>query len=603
MPFANSRERRESAAAETAGLDVREGLEVVMDSYLGQTKPLPFLEWSLRVPEPKAGTLNFDAFPFQPAMYDAMGGISRQIVVRKATQVGVSAMTVRWALYEADRNGRTILYVFPTLGDVHDFSDARVTPMFEGSDYLADRARDPFNKGLKKVGIGFVYFRGSENKRGLDSVDADGLALDEYDTLQQKNIPDAERRLSGVLSAGLIRRIGVPSLPQFGISERYDESDQQKWLVRCEAGCGHLGVNVETQEALITPIGKGWQEIDFWANVDQKERRIVCAGCAEPLNVSKGRWMAQNPEARIPGFHVSRLIVPGIDVELSDGTKRIDEIIRAGRRTAPYEVEVFYNKDLGRPYVSKEARLSPEEIAAAQREFLMVPGYVGPNDVTMGVDVASTRALNVRISEHITFDEKRCLWVGEVDNFDELELLMDRYSVKMAAIDHLPEGRLARAFQQRFPGRVYLVNYATEGQHDVLKVDQEQSRCSLRRTEGMDATVERVRRQKNLLPLDLPDGYVQHMTANVRRVEEDELGKKKVRWFNTRPDDYFQAEVYDEAAFALWLVRLEVDMAGDEVYTRLEDHLEFRRGEVDQLGNNEWRPGPGGSDGAGFYET
>jgi hypothetical protein len=242
--------------------------------------------------------------------------------------------------------------------------------------------------------------------------------------------------------------------------------------------------------------------------------------------------------------------------------------------------------------VSKEARLSIEDVGACVREFSMQAGYVGDNDVTMGVDVASVRSLNVRISEHVTHDTKKALWIGEVEDFDELALLMDRFQVKMAAIDHLPEGRLARAFQQRFPGRVYIVNYATEGQHDVLKVDEQQARASLRRTEAFDATVERVRRQRNLLPLNIPEGYVAHMTANVRRVESDQFGRKRVTWVNTRPDDYFQAEVYDEAAFALWLIRLQVDEAQREVYTRLEDHLEFRRSAVDELENDEWRPGP-----------
>jgi hypothetical protein len=578
-----ARARTEQAREETEGLNPFTLAHELIDLYVGD-QPVPYLEWALRVPEPKTGTLDFDRFPFQMDMYRAMGDQRiRDVVVRKATQVGVSAMTVRWALYEADRNGLTILYVFPTEKHVHDFSDARVLPMIDSSDYLAARAGDPQNKGLRRIGIGLCYFRGAENKRGLDSVDADGLALDEYDTLNQANIPDAERRLSGPMSRGLIRRVGVPSLPQFGIAEKYDESDRRKWLVRCEL-CRLAADDTETGEPLRTPPGKGWQEVDFWRNLDQARAVIVCAGCGGALDVRRGRWVAQNPDAPGVGFHVPRLIVPGI---------RLEDVIASSRKTNPYEKEVFYNKDLALPWVAKEARLSPDEVAAAVREdVVMATGYAGMNPVTMGVDVASERALNVRISELLGDDLKRALWIGEVDSFDELALLMDRFQVSMAVIDHLPETRMARGVAERFAGRVFLCSYATQGQLDVIKIDDEQRRVSVRRVEAIDHVVDGIRRQRNYLPVDLPEGYAAHLTAVVRRVERDELNRVTVRWVATRPDDYMQAEVYDGVAGAVWWIRQQVEEAQREVYTRLEDHLEFARSGVTDPDDVAYRPGP-----------
>jgi hypothetical protein len=236
----------------------------------------------------------------------------------------------------------------------------------------------------------------------LDSVDADSLALDEYDTLNQSNIPDAERRLSAVTSAGLIRRVGVPSLPEMGIAQRYDESDRRMWLVRCS--CKYVGLDRERGDAPVKTPDKrgGWQPVDFWRNVKTNVKTgeppvLVCAGCGKPLNVAKGVWQAQQPDGSMPGFHVSRLMVPGI---------RLSEIITASEKRAPYQVEVFMNKDLGLPFVSKEARLSPEDIAACQShiEFEMLDGYDGGGLVTMGIDVGSEKALNVRISLHLADD-------------------------------------------------------------------------------------------------------------------------------------------------------------------------------------------------------
>lgn len=42
---------------------------------------------------------------------------------------------------------------------------------------------------------------------------------------------------------------------------------------------------------------------------------------------------------------------------------------------------------------------------------------------------------------------------------------------------------------------------------------------SVRRLEAIDPTLEMVRALKNLLPLDLPEGYVGQMQAPVRFVE------------------------------------------------------------------------------------
>jgi hypothetical protein len=79
----------------------------------------------------------------------------------------------------------------------------------------------------------------------------------------------------------------------------------------------------------------------------------------------------------------------------------------------------------------------------------------------MGVDVATTRGLNVRISEHLddARQSKRALFIGELDDdpggpdaFTQLCDLMDRYSVNMAVIDQEPDGRLARAFAARYAG-------------------------------------------------------------------------------------------------------------------------------------------------------
>lgn len=529
---------------------------------------IAFMEWALLCPEPKTGTLDFQRFPFQRRMYEEGVDDPEEVVV-KATQVGVSARMARKGMYQSDVRRRTTLYIFPTKGDVYDFSDARITPMVERSDYLKSRIRGDsvFNKGLKKLGLGFFYMRGSEKKTALDSVDADCLILDEYDTLNALNIPDAERRISGS-PTGMIARVGVPTFTKTGIARLYEDTDQRAWLVRCGA-CNE------------------WQEIDFWKNVDQAKLTRVCARCQRELDVARGEWVAKFPDRQVKGWHVPRLIVPGCD---------IGAIVKASRRKEPHLVQVFWNKDLGLPYSGGENRLTEAIIRACQRNFTQEPiGYAGFNPVTAGVDVASVRALNVRISEHREGGEKVALFIGTVDSFDDLVPLMDRYRVNMAAVDRAPERRLAEAFKNLFAGRVYLVGYASN-QHDAIKVDEQMGHVSVRPLEAFDTTIEGFRSQRNLLPLDLPAEYMEHLQAPVRTAPiADELGVEHVQYEIHGPCDFFQAEVYDVVAEHLWWIRLQVEEAQRTHLWPLEDQLEgFERSQLDEWDGDSasYRGGP-----------
>lgn len=534
----------------------------------------PFLKWSLRVPEPKSGTLDFKRFPFQKELYSE-GSHEKEIVVVKATQVGVSTYLTRWVMYHADIGALVALYVFPKLAQMYDFADARVKQAILGSKYLRGRVPGQHiqNKGLRQIGLGMVYFRGSETKTALDSVDADVLALDEYDTLTQENIPDAEKRISGS-EVALIRRVGVPSTPNWGIDKLYQETDMRRWFVKC-GSCNEQ------------------QHLEFPDNVDMEKGIVVCKACHKPLDVRVGEWVAEFPDVSIRGYHIPRLVVPHTNVP---------SIIKASKATNPTLKKTHFNKDLGLAYADEQGRLSDEAIAAAMRAYAMKAhdgSYVGDNLVTMGVDVASARALNVRISEHLGNDRKRALWIGRVDTFDEVIKLIERFNVNMTAIDHAPEERMARKVIEKFPGRVFLVAYAPN-QKEVFVVNREMRMATVRRVEAIDATYDLIRRQLNELPGGrtadpeaLPEGYKDELQGEVRESEKDEFGRETVRYKKTGPNDYTHAEVYDVVATECWHWQQDVDMKERETFAPLDEMLEFQRAELDPDEEDESHYEPG----------
>jgi hypothetical protein len=499
-----------------------------------------FRSWSEQVPEAKAGPLNFRDFAFQRELYEEAVVNAREVRVKKCTQGGFSAWAVRVALYHADIRGRTSLYVFPKDRHLRDFSNMRIRPVVRKSEYLRTRlAVDSIdNVGLKQIGLGFIAFRGSESEDGLDSVDADVLILDEYDTLDQGNIGSAEQRVTAPGAAGLIFRLGVPSVPEWGISKLYDSSDQRVWTVRCD----------ECRE---------WNPLQgndgFRTNVDQERLLVVCHRCREPLDVRKGEWVAIYPDRDVRGYHLPKYAIYGVDLA---------GIVERSKDRRPLYVARFHNKDLGEDYSPKEGRLSREQlVACSRRDLHLVQGITTANLVTMGVDVKSTGNLHVTISEHVDEYRKRHLFIGVVDGFSELDPLMDRYGINMAGIDYMPEWQQAAAFVNRFPGRAYRVGFLTgkaarqAAKLDVpMQVDDDERLALVRRTQILDATLDLYRRQWVMIPdLDeLPEEYPSQMGAVLRVNEEDDTGKMNVFYRSTGDDDFALSACYDVMATELW---------------------------------------------------
>jgi hypothetical protein len=103
---------------------------------------------------------------------------------------------------------------------------------------------------------------------------------------------------------------------------------------------------------------------------------------------------------------------------------------------------------------------------------------------------------------------------------------MHRYRVDMCSIDAQPEHRLAGAFADRFPGRVYLLNY-TGPIDEVVEPVLDERRAAVGRTQAIDAMLAEVRLRRNELPRVLPADYSAHLQAAIRLIDRDSLGRKR----------------------------------------------------------------------------
>lgn len=470
--------------------------------------------------------LDFAMFPFQEELYNAFGELGRETVdVMKSAQCGISALGVSLALYIADVWGGNVVYVLPTGSDVFDFSDTRVKPSIEDSRYLRSRVESTDNKGLKRVGSAHIYFRGSVSASKTLSIPADLLVLDEFDRLDQRNVPKLYKRLGSPTSMRLVRRFSNPSYPEDGIHGAFLETDQRTWLIRC--GCGH--------EASIA-----YDEADGSHHVDPERVARVCGRCHTELGrdaIAGGRWVAARPGIEARGYHISKLIVPDQDLGGKQG------VVTNHAKTDEDSVTAHYNFDLGLPYAPRGGSLSEALVLACRRDWAMPDHFDGSDWVTAGVDVGTL--LHVRISGWLPNGKALPLYIGEVHDFDELHHLWARYSVNFGVIDERPEERAARAFAEAHRGRAYLTRWSGSEQRDSIVADDDRLLLIARRTAACDRTVATFTEQNRLLPRDLPAGYLKMVTAPHRVIETNPAGQKVARYVSERADHYFFAECYD----------------------------------------------------------
>lgn len=539
-------------------------------------RALPFRKWAELVPENR-GPLDFGRFAYTRELFEEWMATDREACFAKATQVGISTLAIRFAIYHADVHGHVCLYTFPDERTLADFSRQRIRPVIRNSIHLLERipAAAVDNVGQRQIGAGWLYCRGTN--KPIESIDADVVVFDEIDYSDPENIEASERRVTGPNSAGLLRRVGVPTFPGFGVSAAYAASDQRVWSVKCGA-CGEWNP-MRGAEA-------------FAANVDTERLAIVCRKCRKRLEVqAAGEWVAAYPDRDARGYHLPKLIVPGV---------RLDQLVANSRKTRPDQRQAFYNRDLGEPYAPAEHRLSIDQVRACVDEHLRpMPSLRSDRFVCAGIDVASTRGLNVVVEEMLDqHNTGRRVFVGEIEDgpegtaFEQLLALMDRYGVRMACIDRAPERRFSEAFAAACPGRVFLAGYFTPqpgARVDPMPwiVDDESHAVTLWRTLAIEATLERFRRGAvRLPPLDtLPADYPAHLGAVVRQNIELAGGQVRADYRSLGPDDYLHAEVYCLAAVELVWRQIGLSrVLGQPLVPLLEPGVDF---EPSNLGGHD----------------
>ena len=415
------------------------------------------------------------------------------------------------ALWLPDQHKENSIYIFPTAGTIADLVQERVDEPINNDPYLSsiigrgvkmmDKQTDKM--GMKRLGKGFIYFRGANKPTQITSISGDCIFVDELDRMPPENIPYFDKRMEHS-DRKWERWASTPTIPNFGIDKKFRESDQHHCYVKCE--CGE------------------WQTLTFWDNVDQDNELLVCKKCRKeivPWHLDL-EWRPHKPENEIRGYFINQLYSPRLNIK---------KVVEESRKTAEWEVQQFYNQVLGLAYEPKGAKITEADLDACIRKYI-IP--MKTQESFMGVDVG--RVLHVIIR-----DKTKVLYIGEHKEFEELDKLMAEYNIKKVVIDALPETRKVQEFINKFPGRAHLCYYSglkEIKEHEWFKLDGQ--KVNTDRTLSLDISTNEIKQQDIELPQNLGDypDFKNHCKNLIRVVSETKAGNKVAEYVKTGEDHY-----------------------------------------------------------------
>lgn len=396
-----------------------------------------------------------------------------RIVVRKCTQVGASFSTNVKMIHLGSQEALTTIYTLPTSSEARNFVLTKFDPMIERSPGLLSmvqkvvlRERILYNSVVKRIGESYYFFRGSWTTWGAQSIDADVLVVDELD-FQKPDVRNMwEERTGGAASKDIIYWIGYPSIPNFGIEELYESSDQRMWFIEC----GHCQKR---------------QVLEFPDSVDMVNETYVCKFCRGILTDDmrrRGIWKATKPGRDIHGYWINKLMAPWIPAS---------KIMDRFRKDTPKK---FYNYTLGLPYVSKETELSDkvlQESMIEETEFAVIKASADVR-VICGIDQGDIFHMLVAIATPTVLV---VIAAEQLKTENEVLERLKYYHADMVVMDMFPNRHTAKNLCTSYGTNKFFMakerNWTdTSKARHYWILNRATSEVGIERTESLDAMIE-----------------------------------------------------------------------------------------------------------------
>lgn len=459
----------------------------------------------------KGVPLEFVQYKFLKAVYEDLSPVQ---VARKASQIGFSTMQIIKSLWLARTRDYNIIYTLPTFADVGQFVPSKVNALISQNKILQEWTQDKDTINQKKVGKGFIYYRGTFSKSGEGKAMEGGVGImfssdlnchDECDRSDQSVLEQYESRLQASQFRGRWY-FSNPTVPHTLSQQIWEKSDQKHWFVKC-SHCNK------------------WQYLDYWKNI--KEGEFVCQYCGGFItddDRKNGEWVRRFTGRDISGYWIPHLICPWISA------RKIQE--EEQNKSKQY----FYNFVLGLPYIGSDITVNKDIIL--NNIDKTEPNYQKNN--VMGVDSG--------LHKYYVLGNKQGIFkVGMVENWKDVEDLINLYDVEMTVIDALPDLTEPRKLRDIYLGRIWLNYYKREVKKaDFITWERKTHTVYSDRTKIIQQVIDELVSRKIRFQMEVGElvEYINHWGSLYKLSEKDKMGIERDVWESSGADHFIHATNY-----------------------------------------------------------
>lgn len=494
---------------------------------------LPLMQWVQ-----KYRCLYKEPYPIYPLFEEIYNSTHPRIFVRKAAQVFVSEYLINVALWiSATAQGKrgVSLYVFPKEKQLGDFCRGRIDTAINGSPAIKSILGKTDNVQQKAIGSGFIYLRGAQTQESLISVDADCVLGDEVARYPSNTIDLIEKRL-GSSYLGWIRAGSTPVYPSDVAGTLWNNSSQKHYEIRCS----HCGT---------------WQPLTIESNFNPETITVFCTHCKGDLaedRITQGVWTSNIENAEWEGYQLNKLYSPRAN--LKNLALTYLQILQGNASQS--RLQEFFNQDAGIPYLPKGGHLDTDIIdRCIDENYDSLPSIVNDQCI-MGIDVGSFLHVVILQKQH---DYVKLVFADTFKEFEDINILFQRYNIRFCVVDSLPETRAAREFAKEHRGKVWLATYAENqesNKSDLCAWNDDAHTVRINRTMALDTLMHTVAQRNLILPrmahqigdfIDVTGvgAFYRQLCSPIRILVTDaKTGETTARYDQNGPDHYAHAMLY-----------------------------------------------------------
>lgn len=473
------------------------------------------------------------------------------MVVEKSVQCGLSELFIIQSHLEAAERGMSVMYVLPKYELRNRFVNNRIyklhkrVPHYQYMIFLAETK--VHRTSLMHFGKGTLAYIGSNVEDEFIEIPVDSAFVDEKDRCNLSNLLKLPDRLTAS-PYQYEREISNPTIDNFGIDERYRESSEGEWNIRC-ASCNtwfvpdfFRHVVRETSVNVFVPRDK---EADPDPLAEQELRLVH--DCGSPIDrLGPGQWVHAYPSRQWKGFRVSKLIAQ-LSPKATLRSLYAKWLKAVGNEL---KIQIFHNSDLGLPRSSKGTRITRGMLDECRQSYQFPPTSVSRAQKRfMGVDVGSD--LHVVMRERLKDGSNsvfRLIGLWTLPGFQQLGQVIREWKPDCIVIDAMPEIHKVLELKEDF-SNVWSSRFLESA--TTLTKNVHKREISMNRTAIMDYIRQDIELHNIINPLNaesLEDGaYYNHMIAPARILETNEQHPEKSKFVwkeGSKPDHFFLAEVY-----------------------------------------------------------